>query len=267
MGDWWKDHFSGMWIDFLRDHWSDEQNGRQAAQMLRLLKITAPAKILDVPCGDGRLAVEFAAAGHAATGIDLSPAFLAAARQRAVRRRVRVDWQQGNLLDLSLPQAFDAVVCANGSFGYFDDEQNAAFLQTVARGLRSGAGLLLEMPTVDTILPKFKPQESSRSGDLLLQEEHFYDHIEGRLRTQSILARNGCVQSSQRSVRLYTVHEACRLLHSAGLAEVEVFGSLEGDPLTFDSYRTVLVATRRFLGRDGPAATGITASNLVPGTQ
>lgn len=244
MDDWWKDHFNGMWVDFLRDHWSDEQNAEQAAQMARLLRLAGPSRILDVPCGEGRLSVEFAAAGHAVTGIDLGPEFLAAARQRATRRQVNVDWQHGNMLDLRLSESFDAAVCANGSFGYFNDEQNVDFLLSIAQRLRPGGRFLLEMPTVDIVLPNFQASQSSRSRDLWLQEEHQYDHRHGRLHTRSTLVRDGSVQSSQRSVRLYTVRELCQLLQSVSFATVELFGSLEGDPLSLDSCRTILVATR-----------------------
>jgi cyclopropane fatty-acyl-phospholipid synthase-like methyltransferase len=57
------------------------------ARLVRELLELEPAAVLDVPCGDGRLAVRLAA-GHAVVGIDLAGGELELAR-RAAAVRVR----------------------------------------------------------------------------------------------------------------------------------------------------------------------------------
>jgi 2-polyprenyl-3-methyl-5-hydroxy-6-metoxy-1,4-benzoquinol methylase len=46
------------------------------------------ARVLDVPCGDGRISVELAARGHDFTGVDLNEAFLSRAARKAEERGV-----------------------------------------------------------------------------------------------------------------------------------------------------------------------------------
>src|ERR1700680_4485463 len=66
-------------------------------------------KALDVACGTGRHAAWLAAAGHATTGIDATPAMLEIARRRAPT----VDFELGNLMQLPGEDgAFDFAICA-----------------------------------------------------------------------------------------------------------------------------------------------------------
>ncbi len=60
---------------------SSEQTRREADYIEMLLGLMAPAHLLDVPCGAGRLAVELAGRGHQVTGVDNDAALLDDARR------------------------------------------------------------------------------------------------------------------------------------------------------------------------------------------
>ena len=53
-----------------------------AARVLDLLG-PAPRSVLDAPCGDGRIALRLAAAGHDVVGVDIMPGEVALARRAA----------------------------------------------------------------------------------------------------------------------------------------------------------------------------------------
>ena len=44
------------------------------ARVLRVLDLPPGAAVLDAPCGDGRIALGLARAGHRVTGVDIAPA-------------------------------------------------------------------------------------------------------------------------------------------------------------------------------------------------
>lgn len=71
-----------------------------------------PQDILDIGCGTGSLGLLLAGQGHAVTGIDLSPAMLALAREKAAAIGLAVDFQE---MDAALPlfptRRFDALLC------------------------------------------------------------------------------------------------------------------------------------------------------------
>ena len=50
--------------------------------------------------------------------------------------------------DLPWRARFDGAFCLGNSFGYLDDEGNAAFLRAVAAALKPGARFVLETPMV-----------------------------------------------------------------------------------------------------------------------
>jgi SAM-dependent methyltransferase len=71
----------------------------------------APARALDLACGEGRNAVWLAEQGWQVTGVDFSDVALAKARELAEARGVRAEWTQADLLDYRpAEQAYDLVL-------------------------------------------------------------------------------------------------------------------------------------------------------------
>ena len=73
----------------------------------------AGARVVDVGCGAGLIAESLAAAGARVTGIDMSPAMLAAARRHLGQSALAVDYRMTTAETLAErePAAFDAAVC------------------------------------------------------------------------------------------------------------------------------------------------------------
>lgn len=69
---------------------------------------------LDIGCGGGFLAEEFAALGCRVTGVDPSPASISAARAHAAGRGLPIDYRVGSGEDLPVPDAaFDVACCCD----------------------------------------------------------------------------------------------------------------------------------------------------------
>ena len=74
--DWWKDFFSGSIVEFWRRVMPPETTRAETEFLMRTLQVQPSARLLDVPCGDGRLSLELARRGYRMTGVDISPDFL-----------------------------------------------------------------------------------------------------------------------------------------------------------------------------------------------
>jgi 2-polyprenyl-6-hydroxyphenyl methylase/3-demethylubiquinone-9 3-methyltransferase len=74
----------------------------------------AELRVLDIGCGGGFLAEEFAARGCRVTGVDPSPASIAAARAHAAGRGLRIGYRVGAGEELPFPDdSFDVACCCD----------------------------------------------------------------------------------------------------------------------------------------------------------
>jgi len=102
-----------------------------------------PRTALDLGCGTGGDAVFLAQLGIEATGLDLSPAALELARERAEHAGVQVEWVEGDVLDLPFPDAHVELVTDRGCLHHVPHEQQPRYAREVARVLRPGGTLLI----------------------------------------------------------------------------------------------------------------------------
>ncbi|MDR0827577.1 MAG: class I SAM-dependent methyltransferase [Desulfovibrio sp.] len=73
------------------------------------------ARVLDIGCGAGRHALEFARRGALVTGLDISPRMIAHAEEKAAQeglaaRFLTLSWQEADLEALGFARAFDLVL-------------------------------------------------------------------------------------------------------------------------------------------------------------
>ena len=128
------------------------QRLKAAAQRAVDLARVAPGdRVLDIATGTGNAALMAAARGGAVMAVDLEPALLEVARQRAAELALPIDWLQGDAGALPVPDgAFDAVVSVFGIMYAFDQAGAAAEL---ARACAPGARVVLANWTPDGFLP------------------------------------------------------------------------------------------------------------------
>ncbi len=243
--DWWKDFFSGITVDLWLAVVSAEQSRAEADFIEKALQVPAGAKLLDAPCGGGRLALELASRGYQLTGVDIAPDFLREARSQAAERQLRIAWEQRDMRDLPWPATFDGAFCFGNSFGYFEDDGNESFLKAVACALKPGARFVLDTASVEMILPNFQEHQWSRAGSIIMLEENRYDHVQGRIDTEYTFIAEGKMEKRWGFQRLYSYSELCRLLEKAGFAKSEGYGSLSQEPFKLGSQRLLLVTGKK----------------------
>src|SRR6516162_2681192 len=84
--EWWRSFFSGLAVEMWGFAVSADQTAKEADFILRTLEPPPSGRLLDVPCGNGRLSVELARRGFTMTGVDLSPEFLDGGRTEGARQ-------------------------------------------------------------------------------------------------------------------------------------------------------------------------------------
>lgn len=226
----------------------------------------AGGPVLELGCGTGRLLLPLADAGHAVTGVDISPALLSLAQQKLNARRLhkRVTLVEGDLRALRLPAGtptgeFAFAFCVSNTFMHLNTPQDQrAALHQVAQQLAPGGVFLLDLfnpdiarlmevgglmeladQWVDTATGAQVMKWSVRQLDLAeqIQDTTFiYEEIlpGGEMR------RTVCPFT----LRFLWRHEAELMLEQAGLVTRAVWGDFEGNPYDSGSERLVLIAEK-----------------------
>ena len=243
---WWQEFFSGPALDFVLGSRDEETTHAEANFIQEALGLPTQAKILDVPCGGGRLGLELASRGYQVTGVDFSLPLIEHARAKAVAQDVSVDWEHRDMRDLPWVGEFDGALCFWSSFGYFDDQGNADFLRAVSAALKPGAPFLLDTPLIETRLPEMEAEERVwwPVGDLLALEERRFDHVHSRVESQWTFVCQGRVDRKRLSLRLYTYRELCCMLEEAGFGNHRAYGSLDWEPFGLGSSWLYLITTK-----------------------
>lgn len=241
--DWWKDFFEGLAIDFWGAVIPPEATAEDAAFLWKHLALRPGARVLDVPCGQGRLTRVLADRGCAMTGVDISERALASAREAPGGGGIR--YRKAEMRDLPWPGEFDAAFCFGNSFGYLDDRGNAEFLRSVGRALRPEGRFALDYgQTAESVFPRALPNEEADIAGFHFGEQTRYDPLNGRIENVFTFARGGARETKLSSQRVYTVRQVLDLLADAGLEPLAHFGSPAEESFGLGSTRLLLVAEK-----------------------
>jgi SAM-dependent methyltransferase len=237
--EWWRDMFAIPLWQRLQLSWTDADDAdADARQVVRALQIDAPARVLDVPCGTGRIATRLGALGHHVVGIDATDRFVDVARDAglpAIRADMRTSVVRAG--------TFDAAFCLWGSFGYFDDEENRLQARALVDAVEPGGRVLIDTLVADTLLPGFVPEAAWSVGDIDVTESRRYVGDTKRIETTWTFASVDERATQVTSVRIYSLEELTDLLAASGCTAFQAFDG-ELAPFGEASDRLWLVATK-----------------------
>ena len=246
MNEWWKSYFQSGWNIVGSYGHSPEATKVEAAFLDFLLRKCQARKLLDVPCGFARVAVELAQHGYDITALDLDETALQMGQNAASEANVSLNWAQGDMRKLPYEAEFDAVLCLFGSFGYFDDAGNLSFLQSAASALKPGGNFFLDTHVTETLLPYFTPKEFWKIDDCIIFEERDYNPITSRLEGEwEIIKNTGERTRKKSSIRIYTFAELQKLLQTCGFKTLNAFADHEGTAFAFGADRLLLWLEKR----------------------
>ena len=87
--------FGDDYLYFYAESIDDAHSDTDTSEILRVLDLPKGSRILDAPCGHGRISRRLAAAGMVVTGVDLTPAYIERARSDPKLVPDAVDYRRG----------------------------------------------------------------------------------------------------------------------------------------------------------------------------
>lgn len=127
---------------------TDAERKLQIEWLWQKLNLKEDSQLLDVTCGPGLYAVEFARQGCIVTGVDFSPAAMAHARALATSQGVAAQciFIQQDVRQIRYPEAsFEAALFLYGQLAVFTKAEAEALLGQIAQALKPGGKLCVEL--------------------------------------------------------------------------------------------------------------------------
>jgi SAM-dependent methyltransferase len=249
--EWWETHFDATYLREYEPLFTAARDRAEVARLLELLELPSGARILDVPCGQGRHAHLLAEAGFDVTGVDFSAPLLRIARARGTGRALRYVRGDMRRLDARWTGRFDAVVNLFTSFGFFlSPSDDARVIEEFARVLKPGGVLMWHGGSRDGVMARFLARDWWRTSDgTLIAHEREFDPLSGILTVHA--EWRGPTDHGQRDhrIRLFTASRIAELCAAAGLIVEQAFDAWRDAPLTRRSPEMLLVARKDELPR------------------
>lgn len=211
-----------------------EWDKKLVTHIIEVLGLRKGSKILDLACGGGDQALEFARRGMSVVGVDIAKVLVEYGNEAARRENLPVKLIQGDLREVKFADEFYACVILSGSFGFFDDEGNLKVLQVVKKALKHGGKFYIHGPNpLKKMREKWKGWAEVDNGYVLMGSD--YDPLTGEIRdTFFYITPKGELikfdhkdKSISVATRIYTLPEMIKLIKGAGLVFKAAYGSIE----------------------------------------
>ncbi len=249
--------------DLARFYDLDHALVRDDVEMYRQFAAQSGSPILELGCGTGRVAIPLARDGHEVTGVDISPAMLAALRAKLAQEPPevagRVQVIQADMRHLALGREFALALCPLNTFMHMTTQADQlAALGSAYRHLAPGGRLIVDVasPLALLLIP---------SGEALSLQSELRDAASGRVVQKFTSARFDHARQLQYLTLLYdevgadgmvrrsTVRTELRhvfrfemqlLLERVGFTVEDVYGSTDLEPYEATSEKMIFVARR-----------------------
>ncbi len=216
-------------------------------------------RVLDLACGIGRHSVILSKMGYDVTGIDISPLFIAKAREYAASENSDARFVVSDALDIAELLAdeppFDACVNMFTSHSYYGREGDLSMFSGVADLSADGAVLVVMTINRDFLVRHFVPEGSQTAGDITIRERRRFD-LETSWMMNTWDFYEGAPKEPPRlslelNNRVYSLHEMKALVEESGWkyraglgSHSHTAGEVSLAPLNLDSNRMWVVAQK-----------------------
>src|SRR5512133_2667996 len=244
--EWWQSYFDSQYLLEYEPLFSLERDRHEVARLLDVMALPSGARVLDVPCGQGRHAHLLAEAGFDVDGLDYSADLLTLARDRGTGRRLRYTEGDMRRLPARWSGRFDAVVNLFTSFGFFlDPRDDERVVREFARVLKPGGLFVFHGGSRDGVMARFLERDWWKANDgTIVAHERSFDPLSGVLTIRSTFEGPRASGEREHRIRLFTATRLAELCAAAGMIVTEAFDGFRDRPLSRRSSEMMLVARK-----------------------
>ncbi len=234
---------AGLFIKVIESRWeSGKQEASQIVELMRRHGVEAK-RVLEVGCGNGRVAIPLAEHGYKVTCLDISAPLIEDGRRRAEEAGIsdRIDFVVGDAREAStvLKGSFDFIYMIwTTLLGYYDEMADLAILREMRKLISErGALAILNTTSRDLVVRRQASCGSSAimealGKDLVMVDYPRFDPTRSRLLARWIFYEKSgrdlkYIDEATLDLRLYSLHEVVDLAERSGWDFVAAYNDLE----------------------------------------
>lgn len=231
---WWRAFFDRDYLRIAQAMLPPETSHQQAESIWSLLQLQPGMRVLDAPCGYGRIALPLARMGACVLGLDQSPDMIDEARATSGDPApADLHYLCHDLREPVPEDGFDVALNVFTSFGYGTEQEDQRLFVNLRNALRPGGRLLVETNHRDLMCSYIARGSKSAmrlpDGTLFLDEPRF-DPISGVVELHWHWAGPHSHGEKHARWRAYTPTEIVRLLEACGLRLLGAYQGFTGKP-------------------------------------
>jgi SAM-dependent methyltransferase len=253
---------AGPFDAFARFYDGDYRDYEEDLGLILELAEEQQGRVLELGVGTGRVLLPLVDAGHEVTGVDLSAALLAVARNKleALGYQARASLVEADLLQVTLPPAtFALAICTSNTLMHLaDGDAQLALLHRVYSWLAPGGLLMIDLFSPD--LPRLLEVnglmeladrwQDLQSGATVLKWSVRQIDIAAQLQETTFLYEEQLPDGSLRRttcpfmLRWIWPSEGALMLRAAGFTVEEMWGDFDGSPYDGQSEHLIFLARK-----------------------
>ena len=234
--DWWRWIFNSIYLKTDGDVIDDAQiTAKEVDLFSDILKLSPEDKILDLCCGQGRVALELARRGFDnAEGLDRSRYLIQKAKAQNKKEGLSVKFREGDARKLPYqPDTFDVVMIPGNSFGYFETPQDdIRVLKELFRVLKPWGKILIDVADGDYLKRRFQPRSWEWiDKNYFVCRERSLSLDKQRLISREVVTHTGkgVIADQFYAERLYTRKSIEELMKTVGFSDIAIQGEMGSD--------------------------------------
>ncbi len=217
--------------------------------LIKYLSLTPNKRVFDQCCGTGRLALALAR-NHEVIGIDLIRDYIESAKSKVENNKLNAEFIVADAFEYTLFEPVDIAINWWTSFGYSDDDQqNTLMIKHAFNSIKDNGFYALDFMNVPGIYRHFSKDVVTsvvnNGEELTLVRKSTIDFSKDRLvKEWRYFTKDGETATHYSDVSLYTPGQLIEMFEKTGFVDVHLYGDLDGNALTLDSPRCIVVGKK-----------------------
>jgi ubiquinone/menaquinone biosynthesis C-methylase UbiE len=218
-----------------------ERAQKEVEALINFLDLKPGQSILDVPCGEGRIAIPLAEKGMKVTAMDISDYMLNLVRDS----NQDINIVKGNMKHIPFSNEFDAVISIFHPLGMLETkEDDIEFLNSIYNSLKIGGKFIVESGHRDCIVRASNEDQYWEYDGTVVLESWKFDPLSSIRKGVLKWLENGEWKEKHSVSRYYTATNLIEMLESCGFKVKHIYEDFDGNDFSIESRDIILIAEK-----------------------